>query len=405
MYPSNRILLFPAVLEGGGAINTVEATTDVFDNPREPKAPAGNLPTPAPQRQKTVVPPTFSKDKVLNFEDEGTDETPPVKVEEKKEEKVAEKAPSLEIPPVKVPVLTEVEETEEVIPQKETPPPLLEGIKPPAPKGQGTVQRDYAGYSADEQAVLKQMSNPAFEFTSKLIKKAKELEPLKDAHYLQTEDGYMLTPEYKSLAADAYYAETEGQYLMQCLEQIGLGNKWRPMTGWTKAGEPIFGPEREPTAIEAEKIRVDLSKISGIAQQAQAKMQVLPQQFRQRIQQDNQMIQQEQEKLFEWVKNPAILDSKVPVGGGVEHTIREMKENVKSMFPSYHRNSVGVEAASNLFVALKIYAAEIMDLRKQLEVTTIKKEEAINQEPKGDKKTGTNLKKGKVFEIDDSEPL
>jgi hypothetical protein len=212
------------------------------------------------------------------------------------------------------------------------------------------------------------MARPAFEYTTKLLKEKKELESLKNSHYLQTEDGYTLTPEYKQLSQDTRYAEVEANIWLQQLQNIDKGEEWQPFEGWSKDGNPVYGAKQAPTKVAEE--------------------------HRNLIQNDNQIIKSKMKELFSWENDPTVLDQAIDIGGK-EVPIKQIKQDIVNLFPPYHRNSVGVEAASNMYVALRIYANEIVNLRSQLEVATVKKDEAIRAEPTGD--TRPPAKQGKAI--------
>src|SRR5271154_1686133 len=71
--------------------------------------------------------------------------------------------------------------------------------------------RDLTGYTPEEQKHLTQMSNEAFEFTTQLLKKNKELEPLQESQYYQHENGYLLDPQYLNQVNTLQHALIEEQ--------------------------------------------------------------------------------------------------------------------------------------------------------------------------------------------------
>jgi len=254
-------------------------------------------------------------------------------------------------------------------------------IKPIMPLSALPKERNYEGFGPEEVQALKAMSNDAFALTSSLIKEKKELSKLKDASYLQHPLAYTLSPEFTKLQEDSYYLNAEGQYWRQQAINIAEGKEWAELKGWDAKGNPVMGPVQKPTT-EAGKDADRLSlQLFTKAQGTQEQVQQFSGRFQQQIATDNQLIQQECAKRFGWVADPSLLDAKVSNPGYGEKTIRQIRDDYTSLFPVYHRNSVGVQVGANLFAALQIYGQRIHELENNKQVAAVKEEEKALIEP------------------------
>lgn len=248
-------------------------------------------------------------------------------------------------------------------------------VKPILPIGAQQKTRDYSGFTAEEQSVLKAMSNDAFDHTSKLIKENKELSKLKESSYLQHPLAYTLSPEYTKLQEDAYYLNAEGQYWQQQLAEIAEGREWSPIVGWNKDGSPSLGAKQKPHSIDAEKIRVAMGQCFNKASSTSEQIQQFSGRYKQQIEQDTQLIQQECARRFGWVADPKLLDEKVVNPSVGEKTIKQVRQDFIDLFPPYHQNSVGIQVAAHMFAALQIYGQRIHELENNKQVAAVKEEE------------------------------
>ncbi len=163
-------------------------------------------------------------------------------------------------------------------------------IKPILPLAAQPKQRDYTGYSAEEVSVLKQMSNDAFNYTSKIIKEQKELSKLKDASYLQHPLAYTLSPEYGKLQEDSYYLNAEAQFWQQQVVAIQDGKEWFELKGWNKDGSPAVGAPQKPTTEAAENARKYSLHLFNKAQGVTEQVQQFSGRYKQQIDYDTQQI-------------------------------------------------------------------------------------------------------------------
>lgn len=249
------------------------------------------------------------------------------------------------------------------------------------PKG-----RDYTGFSDEEQAVLKKMSNNSFAFATKLIKENKELKSRTDGVYYQHNEGYTLDPQYKQLQTDAWYADQEGKYWESQLYAMQEGQEWTPLVGYNQDGTFKFGEKRQPTPRDVEQVRRAMNECVTAKQRFVGQTQALQQNYNARVQQDAGIINQEQAKRFAWVADPKQLESTIDIPGVGEKSIGQIRQEFTNLFPTYHRGHIAVDVASNLFAALQIYGARIRELESRNKVSEIKREEVIRGEPKSEVK-------------------
>jgi hypothetical protein len=279
--------------------------------------------------------------------------------------------------------------------EKKADTPEDKGVKPILPLSvEKKAQRDYTGFTAEEQAVFKQMSHEAFEYTAKVVREKKELEKLKGATFLQHPEGYTLDPAFKEIQIDAHFVNKEFKYWQSQLERITNGEQWQPILKWDAEGNPVLGPARTAGPMDAEQVRLNMNQCLQISQQKQQAMQQFVGSYQQRVQADNVAIQQERAKRFGWVADPKLMDEKVNVEGLGDLPIREVRTNFINMFPPYHHNSPAVEVAADLYVALQIYGAKLKEAEAGKQVAQIKTEEVLRAEPSGG---GKPAAKGKTF--------
>lgn len=228
------------------------------------------------------------------------------------------------------------------------------------------------------------MSRQSREYVAKMIDENKQLSTLKDSNYLQHEQGYTLSPDFQKLQNKTYLAQTEAKCWEASLLNIKAGKPIQEITGFSPNGEPIF--DKAHTATDADEIRItnNLYACNQAAQQLSEQLQSFPQQFKQRIGQDLQTINEVQKEKFAWVADPKLLDYSITVDGQGEQKLKDIKNNFKSVFPSYLANSVAVDVASNLMVSLMIQSAELKEARNGQQIEQIKRQEVQRGEPSSD---------------------
>ena len=317
----------------------------------------------------------------------------PATEEVKKEEPVIETK-------VDAPVKEEVKKEETVV-KKEEPKPILRpptkkddkkddsvkvdtktklSVKPVTIPAKTDETFDYSGFSQQEVVNLKNMSRQSREFSANLIRENKQLSGLKDSNYLQHEQGYTLSPEYQDLQSKVYFANVEGQAWKQQLLNIRAGKPFRDVVGFNENGTPKLGDERPPTDEDDIRLSNNLAKCMSMAQQRQGELQAIPQQFKQRIATDLQTIRDVQKQQFSWAADPKLLDYEMTTPEG-NKTIKQIKDEFKSIWPSYLQNSPAVDVCADLMVALQIRTQELEQANTGKTVAETLKEEVLRGEP------------------------
>lgn len=246
-----------------------------------------------------------------------------------------------------------------------------------------TREQRMAGLSPEEQAIFKQMSNPAFEHAMKLVEKNRELEAKGGSGvYYQHPQGYVLDPTFNKIQDDARYFDAEFQYWQNQLSLINEGKDWQPLLKWSKDGTPIVGPARKPTSQDAEQVRLAMNDCRTAWNGAQGQLQQFVGGYQQRVSQDVQAVRSELTKRCGWLSKPEMMEDKVEVAGLGERSLKDIQNDFYTMIPPYTRNTLGMEVASHLFIALQVQADQIRRLSATKQVSEIQKAEEKKVEPK-----------------------
>ena len=341
---------------------------------------AGETVVKVDKKEIEVTPPI-----VVKTDDVKPDVTTPVKVDDKKVEPKVEDKPKPSV--LKAPK-DDTKTKEELAPKGAEGDKKKEVIKPITPvkadNKDTSDQFDYSKYAPQEVVNMKNMSRPSREAYAKLLDENKQLSSLKDATYLQHEQGYTLSPEYNEISQRQYFARTEGQEWEKALLNIRSGKPFRDITGFDANGRPILSEERQPTDRDEIRIQSNLTACSQAVNQITAQLQTYPAQFKQRIQADLSTIQQERNQRFAWVQDPKLLEHSVEIEGRGDVKLKDIKNDFKSIWPSYLANTPGVEVAADLFIAMQIQAAELREARNGQQVAQIKQQEISRGEPSDD---------------------
>lgn len=320
---------------------------------------------------------TIKTDKVADIK------TDPPKIEETvKETPKVEDTPKVETPKPKEET---VKSTEKTTPETTESKPTKKQFTPiKGAKTETADTFDYAKYAPHEVQNMKNMSRQSREAYAKLIDENKQLASLKDANYLQHERGYTLSPEYSDLVTKDRNARAEGQAWESALVNVMNGKPYREPVDIDANGNIVFGPERQATDRDQIRLQSNINICDNASRQHNAQLQQFPNQFKQRLTQDLSEIQNERSSRFAWVSDPKLLDHPVEIEGHGPQKVSEIRNNFKSLFPVYLRNTPGVEVAADLLVALQIQSAELREARSGKQVAEIKRAEAIRAEPSSD---------------------
>ena len=355
------------------------------------------MPTEPPKEALAM---TFTADPTLIGKDDGTTITTDKGVEIKTEPAAVklDETKSVEAPKEEAKPVTEVEKKEE---KKSvlTPPEgkkeekvttkvaekvAIKPITPVKEKKDEADTFDYSKFSHQDQLNLKNMSRQSREAYVKLVEENKQLSSLKDANYLQHEQGYTLSPDYQQLQQKDYLARTEGRAWEQALLDIKAGKEFRDITGFDQQGNPIYSKPRAASDRDEIRVTSNLNACVAAVRDNESALRTFPTQFKQRIGQDLQEINNERNARFAWVQDPKLLDYSVEVEGKGQQKISDIKSDFKNLFPPYLRNNVGVDVASDMMVAMIIQGAELREARNGQQIATIKQQEIARGEPTSD---------------------
>ncbi len=304
------------------------------------------------------------------------------KVEDKT---VPEKSKSVLTPP-KEEVIPKAKDIPAVPEKKVEPLSLSKPIAPPLPKDHKDKpdEFDYTPYAPQEVTNMKNMSRQSREAYSKLITENKELSKLKDASYLQHEQGYILHPEFQQVRQKDRFVRLEGRAWEQALLDIKAGKPFREINGFDANGNPTFANERVGTDSDEIRIGNNLNLCIQAAQKTGQELQQFPERFKGQISQDLQNLQQERANRFAWVNNPEILKHTIDLEGRGQTSVETIRNEVKSLMPPYLRSNPLAEWVSDLVVALQIRNAELKEATNGKVVAEIKNDEARRGEPSSD---------------------
>lgn len=242
--------------------------------------------------------------------------------------------------------------------------------------------RDYTGFSDQEQYYLKNMSKEAFEYVAPLIKRKKEFESGSNTQYFQHPEAYTLHPDYKRATSEMQYAQTEARAWNDQLMKIKAGEEWTPLTGVDpKTGAFVYGQARKPTLQDEEMVRMSMNKCFGVAQQADSALRQMPSQFQNVVKQDQQVIQAERAKRFDWVANPELLKHELEIPNLGKKSVESIRNDFIGLFPPYLRNSSGVEVAADLWVMAQIQSIRLNSAEAGKAVAETIKDEVKRVEP------------------------
>lgn len=392
IYKNRLLLLEVAPTDGGGGGTTIAPPANKVTQMKA--SPSSGVPHPAKAVPDNIAKSTFSVVEDFEVEQLPTkvmteDKTGKVTPVESTDEPLVEGKKEAAKPEVK-------EKAKEEI-KKEEPAPL---IKPPVEKPLATAKgkedikaiglpekkeaRDYAGYTPEESAALKQMSNEGYALTSRLIKDNRELKKLEGTTYLQHENAYVLDPGFQELQLDATYAKKEGDYWKSQLIAMDGGKNWKPIVKWDVNGNPVLGAEQPGSkAAELEVARM-MNQAYGVAQTTQGKLAEYPTKYKTYIKDALKDVDNECKQRFSWEADPKLLDYTISIAyqdGNRDVSIKDIKKEFSELFPAPLRAHPAVNVAANLMVALRIGQAQMAQSNGSTAVTEIKKEEQQLGEP------------------------
>lgn len=318
--------------------------------------------------------------KVEDEKEESTDDKSKEKVEEKKDDGV----PKYLKPP---------KGKEEPKQEDKSANGVTKAIVPPTNKS-----RDFTGFTQEEAAAGKQMSNEAFEIYKRAITNAKELRGLQDTSYLQHPKAYMLDEGFQESRLKLTRAQQEAQYWeTQLTNASENGADVIPLQGWnSQTGEPIYGQPIKPTKAIESKLGIMIGNCYRVAQDLQGKLAEYPTKYKSDIKADVDGIEQFQKQQFGWEQDPKLMEYSIPVEGLGDRTLKQIKDDVYSIIPKWAHSHPLAKLTANLVIALRCKQAEMVSLTSEKQVEKTQEEEQERVEPSSRNKPSSNGKNGEL---------
>lgn len=393
-----RLLLDPLVtIEGQNNINQPATPLAVTPAPATASKPS-TIPAIARKPTEAELKTEFKLDSSL-FPDE-----PAVKVEQLPVAPAA-KEPDTSIKP-KIEAAPKKEDKTVAPAAPEPKKSLTDGPITAAPKGAEGVPFDYTGFTDMQVQHLKKMSNEAREYAVSVIKENRELSKLKGGEFLQHPEAYTLSPEFRELREQSFYAGQEAMHWEEQLIKIRAGQEWQNIS-YDPNGKMVVGPLQKPDGRIELRVQEALMKCRSVAERAEHSAQQLQTQYGERVKQDAAAINTIRAQSFGWVADPKGLEQKVDIGGGKEKTVKQIREDFLSMVPLYLRDTVGFQVAADCFAGIQIYGQTIRALESETKIAQIKTEEVRRAEPSATERpqTGGAVNGIKEFSLAGMPPL
>lgn len=228
-----------------------------------------------------------------------------------------------------------------------------------------TTQRDLTGFSPEDAALLKQMSNPAFEWTTAKLKELaalneaktkqeQELAALRDSSnrwLYDHEEAYLLSPEYREQAAQVNLYNTEFGHWSRQLANAQKGNPVYNVTTDANGKLVVDSTPIEPSPEIIAQIHANMIAANGARQEMQSKLQSWQSGHKQKFQTFRQRISGLEQTLFP---------------NGVTEEIKPQIEQAMQQFPAELRNDPMTRALGIASVLFKGYSARIKELESQV---------------------------------------
>jgi hypothetical protein len=374
-----RLLLNPTDVEGGAPAAAPAVAKAPVTNPSHAPKPPRELTSDEKKIEFKIdsKDPLFSKDTSVKSTELKSDVKDVDRATPASPVKVDDAAPVKKAPDKEAPIAPK--------PAVPTPAPAPEkkGSEPIVPKGVAGDKKeyDYTGFSDAEVTILKNMSVQSRDHVTKLMKENKELAKTKDGQFMQHPNAYTLDPQYSQLQEDVFYYNKETEYWQEQLAKVKNGDTWQPIKGWTKDGQPVAGEATPASAVAEEQIRLMMNRCYTATEAKQNELKQFAGNYKQRLTTDTKAINEERARRFGWVADPKILEATVEIEPGLVKTVKQVREDLISLFPPYMRNTQGVEVAADLFAALQIFGEENRALKAGKQVAEIKAEEVTRAEP------------------------
>jgi hypothetical protein len=306
------------------------------------------------------------------------------------------------------------DEEQEPLPEGELVEETNEVVEAPQTKAEA---RNYDDFDESERPLLKQMSNAAFEKYAKnkrelaeakaqleeIGKQSPEAKMPENMH--EHPEAYTLSAEYREAAVNYSKAQNEFEHWKQQLINVRNGEPWQSIDGYDQSGQMVVGKQSYQATPSSEiDIESALQEAKNFMNQFGQQASHIQQNYSNIYKNANNMLAEEQKKYFEWEGNAEKLKTPIETPTGKTSTIEEVKKGFYDAMPSNFQKHPVTNLASNLYVTLQLYTAELNKMKKQLDISETNKKDSRRVEPRSGRKSEP-VSDEEMFSADDFEKL
>jgi hypothetical protein len=278
--------------------------------------------------------------------------------------------------------------------------------------------RNYEDFDEAERPLLKQMSNAAFEKYSKnrneMVEAKQQLEELRTKtpdsklpdNFHEHPEAYTLSPEYREAANNYGKAQTEYAHWKKQLINVRNGESWQSIDGYNTDGQMVAGKQAFKATQSSEiDIESALQEAKNFMNQFGQQASHIQDNYSKIYSDADSMLSSEQKKHFAWEENSDRLKTAVETPGGKSSTIGDLKQGFFDAMPGNFQKHPVTNLASNLYVTLQLYSAELGKLKKQLDISETNKKDSRRVEPRSGRRSESASSDDEVFLTDDFDKL
>ena len=318
----------------------------------------------------------------------------------------------------------EADEPQDALPDDDEQTPVPEGeleedreevLEQPSTRAES---RNYEDFDEAERPLLKQMSNAAFEKYSKnrneMVEAKQQLEELRTKtpdsklpdNFHEHPEAYTLSPEYREAAGNYGKAQTEYAHWKKQLINVRNGEPWQGIDGYNTDGQMVAGKQAFKATQSSEiDIESALQEAKNFMNQFGQQATHIQDNYSKIYSQADNMLSSEQKKHFVWEENTEKLKTTVETLNGKSSTIGDLKQGFFDAMPGNFQKHPVTNLASNLYVTLQLYSAELGKLKKQLDISETNKKDSRRVEPRSGRRSESASSDDEVFLTDDFDKL
>ena len=262
------------------------------------------------------------------------------------------------------------------------------------------------------------MSNAAFEKYSKnrneMVEAKQQLEELRTKtpdsklpdNFHEHPEAYTLSPEYREAAGNYGKAQTEYAHWKKQLINVRNGEPWQGIDGYNTDGQMVAGKQAFKATQSSEiDIESALQEAKNFMNQFGQQASHIQDNYSKIYSDADSMLSSEQKKHFAWEENSDRLKTAVETPGGKSSTIGDLKQGFFDAMPGNFQKHPVTNLASNLYVTLQLYSAELGKLKKQLDISETNKKDSRRVEPRSGRRSESASSDDEVFLTDDFDKL